>query len=73
MEVAVQSDEEALAEKDQEISELKEEIARMSDKNVKTFAIKMTIDEFEELLNILKSVGNDRLSNAIKHAKLLKI
>lgn len=73
VEVAVQSDEEALAEKDQEISELKEEIARMSDKNVKTFAIKMTIDEFEELLNILKSVGNDRLSNAIKHAKLLKI
>ena len=73
VEVAVQSDEEALAEKDQEISELKEEIARMSDKNVKTFAIKMTIDEFEGLLNILKSVGNDRLSNAIKHAKLLKI
>lgn len=73
VDVAIQTDESALKEKEQEIAELKEELARMSDTNVKTFAIKITLDEFEELLDILKAAGNSRLNEAIKHAQLLRI
>lgn len=73
VEVAVQSDEEALAEKDQEISELKEEIARMSDKNIKSFVIRMSLDDYEEFLNALESNEHSHLKAIMQSAKMIKL
>ena len=72
VDVAVQTDDSLLKEKDQEISELKEQIERMSDKTVKSFVIRMSLDEFELLVKALEQ-ADDRLKNIIKNARILKI
>lgn len=72
VDVAVQTDDSLLKEKDQEISELKEQIERMSDKNVKSFVIRMSLDEYELLEKALEQ-ADDRLKNIIKNARILKI
>lgn len=72
VDVAVQTDDSLLKEKDQEISELKEQIERMSDKNVKSFVIRMSLDEYEQLIKALEQ-ADDRLKNIIKNARILKI
>lgn len=72
VDVAVQTDDSLLKEKDQEISELKEQIERMSDKTVKSFVIRMSLDEFELLGKALEQ-ADDRLKNIIKNARILKI
>lgn len=72
VDVAVQTDDSLLKEKDQEISELKEQIERMSDKTVKSFVIRMSPDEYEQLIKALEQ-ADDRLKNIIKNARILKI
>ncbi|MGN0674692.1 MAG: hypothetical protein ACI4KG_03005, partial [Oscillospiraceae bacterium] len=71
IDVAVQTDEAALAEKDEEIAELKEQLERLSDKEVKTFAIKLTLDEYEELLGMVG--GSPKILGAVKKAHILKV
>ncbi len=73
VEVAVQPDEEALAEKDKEISELKEKIERLSDNDVKNFIVRLTLDEYVQLQDIVKSSGNLYIVNAVNSAKLIKL
>ncbi len=72
VDVAVQTDDSLLKEKDQEISELKEQIKRMSDKTVKSFVIRMSPDEYEQLIKALEQ-ADDRLKSIIKNARILKI
>lgn len=72
VDVAVQTDDSLLKEKNQEISELKEQIERMSDKTVKSFVIRMSLGEFELLGKALEQ-ADDRLKNIIKNARILKI
>lgn len=72
VDVAIQTDDSLLKEKDQEISELKEQIERMSDKTVKSFVIRMSFDEFELLEKALEQ-ADDRLKSIIKNASILKI
>lgn len=72
VDVAVQTDDSLLKEKDQEISELKEQIERMSDKTVKSFVIRMSPDEYEQLIKALEQ-ADDRLKSIIKNARILKI
>lgn len=72
VDVTVQTDDSLLKEKDQEISELKEQIERMSDKTVKSFVIRMSLDEYELLIKALEQ-ADDRLKNIIKNARILKI
>lgn len=71
VDVAVQSDEEAMSEKDEEIAELKALIDRLSDKDVKIFAIKLTLDEYETLLDLVSS--SPLIKNAVSAAKILRI
>ncbi|MGN1304996.1 MAG: DNA-directed RNA polymerase subunit alpha C-terminal domain-containing protein [Oscillospiraceae bacterium] len=77
VDVAVQSDEEALAEKDQEISELKGEVERLSNKNVKVFAVRLTLDEYEKLVQIVCGGcrgGNDPvILEAVKKAQIIRL
>lgn len=77
VEVAVQSDEETLAEKDQEISELKGEVERLSNKNVKVFAVRLTLDEYEKLIQIVCGGcrgGNDPvILEAVKKAQIIRL
>ena len=73
VEVAVQPDEKALAEKDKEISELKEEISRLSDNSVKSFVIKLTLDEYVQLQDIVKTSGNLCIVNAVNSARMIKL
>lgn len=72
VDVAVQTDDSLLKEKDQEISELKEQIERMSDKTVKSFVVRMSPDEYVQLIKALEQ-ADDRLKNIIKNARILKI
>lgn len=72
VDVAVQTDDSLLKEKDQEISELKEQIERMSDKTVKSFVVRMSPDEYEQLIKALEQ-ADDRLKSIIKNARILKI
>lgn len=73
IDVAVQTDEAALAEKDEEIAELKEQLERLSDKGVKTFAIRMTIDEYERLANIVEKIDDINVKVAVKNARMIRI
>lgn len=72
VDVAVQTDDLLLKEKEQEISELKEQIERMSDKAVKSFVVRMSPDEYEQLIKALEQ-ADDRLKSIIKNARILKI
>lgn len=65
VDVAVQTDDSILKEKDQEISELKEQIERI-------FVVRMSPDEYEQLIKALEQ-ADDRLKSIIKNARILKI
>ena len=73
VEVAVEQDTAALAEKDKQISELKEEIERLSDNSVKSFVIKLTIEEYVQLQDIVKSSDNHCIVNAVNSARMIKL
>lgn len=64
---------EELEKKDKEISELKEEIERLSDRNVKVFAIRLTIDEYEKLFGIVKESNDFVLTEAVKKAQIIRL
>lgn len=73
VDVAVQPDEETLAKKDQEISELKKEILRMNDKNIKSFIVRMSLDECEEILKALETNEHSHLRPIMQNAKIIKL
>lgn len=73
VEVAVEQDTAALAEKDKLISELKKEIERLSDNSVKSFVIKLTIEEYVQLQDIVKSSDNHCIVNAVNNARMIKL
>ena len=73
VEVAFQPDETALAEKDKQISELKEKIARLSDNGVKNFVIRLTLDEYVQLQDVVKTSGNLCIVNAVNSARMIKL
>ena len=73
VEVAVEQDTAALAEKDKEISDLKEQIGRLSDNSVKSFVIKLTIEEYVQLQDIVKSSDNHCIVNAVNSARMIKL
>lgn len=64
---------EELEKKDKEISELKEEIERLSDKNVKVFAIRLTVDEYERLVGIVRDSNDLVVMEAVKKAQIIRL
>ena len=73
VEVAVEHDTAALAEKDKLIYELKKEIERLSDNSVKSFVIKLTIEEYVQLQDIVKNSDNHCIVNAVNSARMIKL
>ena len=59
--------------KDRQIEELKERVERLSDKNVKVFAVKLTVEEFERLMDIAKKSGDPIISKAVSSAQIIRI
>lgn len=73
-------------EKDEkEINRLKDEIARLekeidskseeksSETDVKVFAVRLTVVNYEKLIDIIKESGNGELKNAVMNAQILRI
>lgn len=73
-------------EKDEkEINRLKDEISRLekeintkdgkssSETDVKVFAVRLTIGNYEKLIDIIKESGNAELKNAVMNAQILRI
>ena len=54
-------------------AELREKLEQKVDSKVKTWAIKLTTDEFTALIEIVKASGNAAVAEAIRKAKLLVI
>lgn len=71
IDVAVQTDESAIAQKDEKIAELKEEIEFLKDDSRKRFIIMLTFEEYDELMKITET--SPKINSAIKSAKILKI
>lgn len=69
----LESSENSTEQKDKEIAELKERVERLSDKNVKVFAVKLTVEEFERLMDIAKKSGDPIIANAVKSAQIIRI
>lgn len=67
VDVAVQRDEGLL----EELEQLREENERLKDDNVKSFLIRLTMDEYEELLKAVSK--KSLLLDAIRHAKIIKL
>lgn len=67
IEVMVQQDESVL----KELEQLREENARLKDKNIKNMIIRLTIADLGDIVNALR--GEPRLQNIIKHAEILKL
>lgn len=67
VDVAVQQDAELL----EELEELREENARLKDDSVKSMVIRLTLDEYDKLLE--KLGGDPCLGHIIKHAKIIKL
>lgn len=67
VDVAVQQDAELL----EELEELREENARLKDDSVKSMVIRLTLDEYDKLLDMVN--GDPRLERIIKHAKIIKL
>lgn len=71
---AVFSDNSAeLAEKDSEIAELKEELERLSDKNIKNFVIKLSVEQFDALLKLVKECEDIAIRTAVLKAQILRV
>lgn len=67
VDVAVQQDAELL----EELEELREENARLKDDSVKSMVIRLTLDEYDKLLDMVN--GDPCLGHIIKHAKIIKL
>ena len=59
--------------KDREIAELKQRIERMSDSNVKSYVIRLTVNEFTRLTDIVKNSDDSAVVSAVKSARIIKI
>ncbi len=73
VDVAVIDNSDELAEKDSEIAELKEEIERLSDKNIKNFVIKLSVEQFDVLLKLVKDCEDTAVRMAVQKAQLLRV
>lgn len=69
VDVAVQDNDNA--ELMEELEELREENARLKDDSVKSMVIRLTLDEYDKLLE--KLGGDPCLGHIIKHAKIIKL
>lgn len=69
----LESSENSTEQKDKEIAELKEQIEHLSNKKIKVFAVKLTVEEFERLLDIAKKSGDPVISNAVRSAQIIRI
>lgn len=67
VDVAVQDNPEFM----EELEQLREENKRLKDDNVKSFLIRLTMDEYEELLKTVSK--KSLLLDAIQHAKIIKL
>lgn len=67
VDVAVQDNSELM----EELEQLREENKRLKDDNVKSFLIRLTTDEYEELLKAINS--KPLLLDAVRHAKIIKL
>lgn len=73
VDVAVADNSEELSKKDEEIAELREELERLSDKSVKSFVFRMTIEEYERLIGIVKASEDYTLLSIVKNARFIKL
>ena len=69
----LESSENSTEQKDKEIAELKEQIEHLSNKKIKVFAVKLTVEEFERLLDIAKKSGDPIIANAVSSAQIIRI
>ena len=69
----LESSENSTEQKDKEIAELKEQIEHLSNKKIKVFAVKLTVEEFERLMDIAKKSGDPIISNAVSTAQIIRI
>ena len=69
----LESSENSTEQKDKEIAELKEQIEHLSNKKIKVFAVKLTVEEFERLMDIAKKSGDPIISNAVSSAQIIRI
>ena len=69
----LESSENSTEQKDKEIAELKEQIEHLSNKKIKVFAVKLTVEEFERLLDIAKKSGDPIIANAVRSAQIIRI
>ena len=69
----LESSENITEQKDKEIAELKEQIEHLSNKKIKVFAVKLTVEEFERLLDIAKKSGDPIIANAVRSAQIIRI
>lgn len=67
VDVAVQDNSDLM----EELEELREENARLKDDSVKSMVIRLTLDEYDKLLD--KLGGDPCLGHIIKHAKIIKL
>ena len=67
VDVAVQDNSELM----EELEQLREENKRLKDDNIKSFLIRLTMDEFEGLINALDS--KPQLQDIIKRAEIIKL
>lgn len=70
---------------EEEINRLKDEIARLekeidskteeksSEADVKVFAVRLTVGNYEKLIDIIKESGNAELKNAVMNAQILRV
>ena len=69
----LESSENSTEQKDKEIAELKGQIEHLSNKKIKVFAVKLTVEEFERLLDIAKKSGDPVIANAVRSAQIIRI
>lgn len=69
----LESSENSTEQKDKEIAELKGQIEHLSNKKIKVFAVKLTVEEFERLMDIAKKSGDTIISNAVSTAQIIRI
>ena len=69
----LESSENSTEQKDKEIAELKEQIEHLSNKKIKVFAVKLTVAEFERLMDIAKKCGDPIIANDVNKDQIIRI